>query len=133
METHTIKSAILCDLQSLLATLFPNRHLSHSGHEWRIGTNGSLAIRDDGCWYDHEAGAGGDVLDLIAHVLATDFKGALAFARSFSGGGKTALPTSTFPNFRKAQEAGRLKQQARARNLWQQAQIISLRGQNGTC
>ena len=36
------------------------------GAEWRYGNRGSLCVRvDKGTWYDHEAGGGGGVLDLI--------------------------------------------------------------------
>lgn len=39
----------------------------HSGrHEWRYGTRGSFAINiEAGTWFDHEAGIGGGVIDLV--------------------------------------------------------------------
>lgn len=39
----------------------------HSGpHEWRYGARGSFAINvETGTWFDHEAGIGGGVIDLV--------------------------------------------------------------------
>ena len=45
----------------------PNKALSTPGKELRFGTNGSLSIDlKKGTWFDHSAGEGGGVLDLIA-------------------------------------------------------------------
>lgn len=130
-DTQAIKAALVADMPRLLQTLFNDKRITRHGHEWRIGTNGALSVRSDGCWYSHEAGAGGDILDLIAFALATDFKGALAFAKSYAGGAAVVAPKQQFPNFNKAKEASRTKQQARARNLWNQAQAIGGNHANG--
>ena len=47
------------------------------GTEIRVGRRGSLSVRlDSGAWFDHEAGRGGDVLDLArALTNARDFHG----------------------------------------------------------
>src|SRR5207237_6401785 len=45
----------------------PNKALS-SGHEWRYGTHGSIAVDvENGRWFDHENQIGGGVLGLIGH------------------------------------------------------------------
>ena len=51
--------------------------------EWRYRRKGSLAVHvagpRRGSWRDHEAGVGGRVLDLLAHVEGLDRDGALAW------------------------------------------------------
>jgi hypothetical protein len=47
----------------------PNASLSKPG-DMRFGNKGSVSVNTfDGTWYDHEAGKGGGVLDLIEHKL----------------------------------------------------------------
>lgn len=69
----------------------PNARLS-TRDELRFGSNGSLAVhvRGDhaGTWRDHEAGAGGGVLDLIAHKLGGDRRAAAAWLRDNVEGGE---------------------------------------------
>ena len=50
----------------------PNPRMS-TARELRYGRKGSLAVRlDSGQWFDHESGAGGGVLDLVARVRGGD-------------------------------------------------------------
>ena len=50
----------------------PNPRMSTAA-ELRYGRKGSLAVRlDSGQWFDHEAGAGGGLLDLVARVRGGD-------------------------------------------------------------
>ena len=50
----------------------PNPRMSTAA-ELRYGRKGSLAVRlDSGQWFDHESGAGGGVLDLVARVRGGD-------------------------------------------------------------
>jgi hypothetical protein len=69
----------------------PNARLS-TRDELRFGSNGSLAVhvRGDhaGTWRDHEAGAGGGVLDLIAHKLGGDRQSAAGWLRDNVEGGE---------------------------------------------
>jgi putative DNA primase/helicase len=63
---------------------------THRGRgELRWGRKGSLALAvagpKAGLWHDHEAGAGGDMLDLIAGEKQCDFREALRWARDFLG------------------------------------------------
>ena len=56
-----------------------------AGGEWRYRRKGSLAVNVDGprrgTWRDHEAGVGGGVLDLLAHVEGLGRNNALAWLR----------------------------------------------------
>ena len=55
-----------------------------SSREWRWGRHGSLSLVISGTkagqWFDHEAGQGGGLVDLIARELKTDWRGASAWA-----------------------------------------------------
>lgn len=118
-STAEIKAALLNDLSGLLHTLFPHKPIVWRKGEWRIGTHGSLSVRADGCWYNHEAGAGGDILDIVAFAQATDFKGALEFSKSYVGG-RIPSTLAKRPVLQLVQSESRAKQQAKARNFWQQ-------------
>ena len=60
----------------------PNKALS-SKRELRWGRHGSLAVRiEDGTWYDHQAGEGGGVLNLIARETGNQAGEAVAWLRS---------------------------------------------------
>ena len=56
-----------------------------AGGEWRYRRKGSLAVHIDGPrrgnWRDHEAGVGGGVLDLLAHVEGLERDDALVWLR----------------------------------------------------
>jgi putative DNA primase/helicase len=66
--------------EKLLGT--PNSALS-SKRELRFGTRGSLSVDlDRGVFHDHEANAGGGVIDLVQRQLRVDHAGAVAWLRS---------------------------------------------------
>lgn len=117
-DIPAIKSALIRNLSALVETLFHNRQVTRRGHEYRIGKKGSLSVQKDGTWYDHEAGAGGDVIDLLQHILATDFKGALAWAKTYIGRGSGSAQIKPMPNLKEARAKSRTKQSARAKALW---------------
>ena len=53
---------------------------STTGRELRFGRRGSLSVDlQRGCWFDHEAGTGGGVLDLVMREQNCDRAGALAW------------------------------------------------------
>ena len=53
---------------------------SATGRELRFRRRGSLSVDlQRGCWFDHEAGTGGGVLDLVMHEQNCDRAGALAW------------------------------------------------------
>jgi hypothetical protein len=61
-----------------------NARHSKPPRDVRWGTNGSMAVNlEAGTWFDHEAGVGGGVLDLVVHRLAApDRTAAAAWMRS---------------------------------------------------
>src|SRR5262245_48203124 len=60
----------------------PNHRLSKKGNELRFGTNGSLSVNlIKGTFFDHEAGQGGGVIDLVIHVLGCDRGAAIDWLR----------------------------------------------------
>jgi hypothetical protein len=66
----------------------PNRALSTST-QWRFGNHGSLAVEiggeKKGTWFDHEAGDGGGVLDLVQRRLRLDREGAIQWLSRETG------------------------------------------------
>jgi putative DNA primase/helicase len=66
----------------------PNRGLSNK-RELRFRRKGSLAVVIDGAksgqWYDHEAGVGGDLINLIQREHCITFREAVAYAEQFIG------------------------------------------------
>jgi hypothetical protein len=124
-----IKQQLLADVPGLLSTLFRERKVARLYGEHRVGTHGALSVREDGQWYCHESGAGGDVFDLIAFALATDFKGALAFAKGYLGQASKVIPfPKSSARLSEAQDANRQRQKAKARWLWNQAQPVTFEG-----
>jgi putative DNA primase/helicase len=66
--------------------------------ELRFGRKGSLCVTTRGaargCFYDHEAGKGGDALALIAHVHGTPMRDALEWAVAWLAGRGTLRPAN---------------------------------------
>jgi hypothetical protein len=60
----------------------PNKRLSKPPKDVRYGTHGSMSVNlETGQFYDHEAKAGGGVIDLVKHMLGCDRGGAIAWLR----------------------------------------------------
>jgi putative DNA primase/helicase len=105
----------------------PNRKLS-SKRELRFGRKGSLAVltvgTKAGCWYDHENGTGGDIIDLIKRVHGVNFRETVAYAAKFNGSTYTPTilrtPVASAPT---ADDDMRRKQR-RAGELWREAMPI---------
>ncbi len=90
LDRDDIKARLLDQLEDLAHRLLsePNRRLS-TKREWRWGTKGSLKLtltgRNQGRWYDFEAGTGGDVFTLIQREIGGNFPAALAWAAEWLG------------------------------------------------
>jgi hypothetical protein len=67
----------------------PEGHYERGSREYRHGSGRGLAVAiggaKSGVWYDHSAGEGGDLLDLIAPCIGGDGRAALAWARHWMG------------------------------------------------
>lgn len=90
----------------------PNKRLSNKD-ELRFGNNGSLRVSvmgdHRGTWKDHESGAGGGVLDLIAHKNGCDRKSAAAWLReNIEGEATTPPPSRAVATYRYEDESGQL-------------------------
>ena len=80
----TERSDIAASMNAVARALLgdPNRKMS-SRDELRFGTKGSMSVDlGKGTWFDHEAGVGGGVLDLIRRERRCTVKDALSFLES---------------------------------------------------
>jgi hypothetical protein len=107
----------------------PNRKLSTRA-ELRFGNRGSLAVviagTRAGSFYDHEAGTGGDLLDLIHHVRdGCGFIEALRVAREFVGHDAIALERRAAPKPKPDKDDEAVERLRIARFLWSQRRPIS--------
>jgi hypothetical protein len=75
-----------------------------------------------GQWFDHEAGQGGDLLDLIQRVQGTDFTAALAFATDIIGGVAILEPPIATKAERKGD--GEDDRKRNALRLWSESRSI---------
>lgn len=83
-------SALLADrIEDLARDLAGDRPVRITRGELRIGEHGRFKVEmrgsRRGLWCDHASRAGGDPLDLIAHLLGTDPRGARAWALAWLG------------------------------------------------
>ncbi|MFZ4762257.1 MAG: DUF7146 domain-containing protein [Alphaproteobacteria bacterium] len=85
-EIACVKQHLTPFLLELAKNIFPARTVVIKGNEIRIGTKGSLSInRLTGEYYDHETGAGGDILTLIGNESGRSFPESLEWAKAFIG------------------------------------------------
>lgn len=90
----------------------PHAALS-SARDWRWGRRGSLSIDPArGLWWDFERGAGGGVIDLVAHVLQCDRLAARQWL------GQSNLPPVRLPPALAASPEDTGKRRDRALALW---------------
>lgn len=78
-------AALLADrVEDLAGDLADDRPVRIAHGELRIGEHGRFAVElrgaKRGVWCDHGTNVGGDPLDLIAHIIGTDTRGALRWA-----------------------------------------------------
>lgn len=133
LDAGEVRAALLDGLEDLARHLLGEPTRRHSTpRQWRWGTQGSLALElarpKRGQWYDHEAGAGGDVFGLIQRKNGGDFPAVLAWAADWSGIAPEAHPRRP-PRHRApapapADDAPADARVARALALWDQAQPI---------
>jgi putative DNA primase/helicase len=99
----------------------PNRQLS-SKRELRFGQKGSLAVvitgAKAGCWYDHENGTGGDLVDLIRRQHGGGFRAAVEYAERFIGHAPTVQIASDASSRCRLGATDSAGNQRRALGLW---------------
>jgi putative DNA primase/helicase len=102
----------------------PNRVLS-SRRELRFRRKGSLAVVIEGSksgrWYDHEAGVGGDLINLIQRAHGTTFRRAVAYAERFIGPVPTLRTTPVSATYALRAGDDSRGNHCRAGNLWREA------------
>jgi hypothetical protein len=95
------------------------------GRELRFRRKGSLAVVIDGAkagqWYDHEAGLGGDLINLIERAHGITFRGAVVYAEQFIGSADTLATTRSPAACERSTEDDSKRNQRYARNLWREA------------
>jgi len=102
----------------VLAQELLGQPVQRSGHEWRYGRRGSLALQVGGSrrgqWYSHETEHGGGPLGLIAWVQGTSVDDAESWARQWLGGVVDPPPPGSPSN---ADQAETARKATRARRL----------------
>lgn len=123
-------AALLAQQIKLLALeLVGTKPTSGNGHEMRFRRHGSLSVETAGAkagsWYDHEAGRGGDALELVVHLRGCSKRDALAWARVWLGissaTGTEAPPRRPAPEARQKVRA-ESKTLDLAHRLWKEGQ-----------
>jgi putative DNA primase/helicase len=98
IDLALLRASLISRAADVAITLLgkPNDALS-SRRELRFGNRGSLAVatagEKAGCWYDHENGAGGDLLQLIQRVHGGDFLAAITHAQKILGSAPLQITT----------------------------------------
>lgn len=91
--------------------------------EWRFRARGSLAVcvagSQRGSFYDHEAGCGGDALELVRHLRQTSTAEAIGWARAWLGGSVVAPSRPPKPPPSARCKPGTIDL---ARTIWNEAQ-----------
>jgi hypothetical protein len=103
MAAQDLRAALMARVETVAVYYCgePNRAMS-SRSQLRFGRHGSLAVEiagdRTGIWCDHEAGQGGDLLDLIQRELGCcSFSETLAEAERFVGGCSAPIPPRAAP------------------------------------
>jgi len=98
LDAHAVRDA-LRGTEAEIVERFrgpPNKAMS-SRKQLRWGSKGSFALVIDGpkagCWFDHELGCGGDIIELIRQEQRCSFPDALAIATEFMRGPLPNVPT----------------------------------------
>lgn len=114
---------LAAQIQTLAPSLLGMAPSSKSRTEWRFRNRGSLSVvtegQDQGQFFDHEAGVGGDALDLVCHLRACDRREAWRWSMDWLGAAPPPLPAPV-PTVR----AQRLQDQELPRAIWAEATAL---------
>jgi hypothetical protein len=125
MDLTLVRAGLAARANDVVEALLgrPNPLVSNK-REWRFGRKGPLSVEVSGpkagCWYDHQAGQGGDLLDLIQRERGGTFRDAVKYARVILGASVTETrPRPTEPwREGSGDDAARTR---RALELWNEA------------
>ncbi|MBR0900977.1 toprim domain-containing protein [Bradyrhizobium tropiciagri] len=106
----------------------PNRKLCNR-RAWRWGRKGSLVLNvsggEQGLWYDHEKGVGGDIIDFLTVELCCPVPDAIAYALSLLGPTWSPVNAKSRPKPEKSEPDDSQKTE-RAVKIW--SSVSPLRG-----
>lgn len=95
-DASEVAALLAREIQRLSESILgPRNKAKSTANEWRWGTNGSLSVAVNGPkrgrWYSHEAGSGGDALELVKVHITSNTRDAIEWALAWLG----AAPIST--------------------------------------
>jgi len=118
-----VSHAVGANMQTLAPQLLGLAPTYKGRTEWRFRSRGSLAVAiagpKRGCWFDHEAGRGGDALDLIACTQNCGRQEAWHWALNWLG--HAPRPSLPAPISQRARQASKDRGQEQARVIWGEA------------
>lgn len=124
IEINFLKSTLQSRLRELLQRLYPEKPAYQLHGGWRVGNHGSLSVSVEGVFYDHEAGVGGDLLDLIQHALRCDFLTALHWVQGFLGSVPVTMTRKEFSDTVKKDSGLRDRERMdKALQLWRKGML----------
>jgi len=120
-DITNLKSQLIQRAGELVQKLFPDKPTTRLHDDIRIGNHGSLVI-NNGRFYNHETGQGGDLISLVRYALCCDFISALNWCNSFVGNMPAIQGYTNKPLEQKQCDYLEIKRIKRAWYLWQQTQ-----------
>ena len=131
-DMATVAAALAERMADLAVALVGTEPTQRDRLEWRFRSRGSLAVvvagPKRGAWHDHEAGAGGDTLGLVAHLRREAMRRAWDWALAWLGwkdGTDMPLPfrpASAPPVVHRGRGSGTLDL---ARSIWAEAVLCA--------
>lgn len=100
VDAADVARQLAAKIEALVVYLIGDAPTTKGRVEWRFRQRGSLAVivsgADRGSFFDHEAGAGGDALELVRNLRQCSNRDAIEWARAWLGGdAQTPAPRPT--------------------------------------
>lgn len=106
MDTTLMHAAIAINAAKFVASLLGDTARIAGPGKWRVGSRGSLAIETKEnvlVFFNHEAGVGGDAIDLVAHVRQCTLGDAIRCCQEWTGTPVTKSDRDCLPIHRHVQ------------------------------
>jgi putative DNA primase/helicase len=120
-----VSTMLASQIQALAPALLGMAPSTKGRLEWRFRNRGSMAVaiagKDRGLWHDHEAGIGGDALDLIAYTRSCDRKEAWHWGLDWLGQRPVEMPAPVPAMKRPERESDQSRGIDMARTIWREA------------